>query len=87
MFLLLLLLVLGNQIRFFWQKNSTIETRYRELKIELAKVQADYNKMQEDFTYYLNPENLEKELRAKFNYKQFGEKMFIIIAPASSTSQ
>ncbi len=86
-FLVFLLLVLGNQILFFWGKNSESETRYRQLKTELGKVQADYEKMKEDFNYYLNPDNLEKELRARFNYRALGEKMFIIVAPASSTKQ
>lgn len=86
-FLSFLLLVLGNGIRFFWQKNSANDTRYRELKTELGQVHADYNKMQENMDYYLNPGNLEKELRARFNYRMVGEKMFIIVQPASSTKQ
>ena len=33
------------------------------------------------------PDNLEKELRARFNYKAIGEKMIIIVPENSSTSQ
>lgn len=86
-FLSLLLLVLGNEIYYFWQKNSVSEARYRELRTELGQVQVDYNKMRENMNYYLNPGNLEKELRARFNYRMSGEKMFIIVQPASSTNQ
>ena len=86
-FLSLLLLVLGNEIHYFWQKNSTNEASYNKLKTELGRVQADYNKMQENMDYYLNPGNLEKELKARFNYKMTGEKMFIIVQPVSSTEQ
>lgn len=85
-FLSFLLLVLGNGIHYFWQKNSANETRYNELKTELGQVQGDYTKMQENMDYYLNPGNLEKELRARFNYKAAGEKMFIIVQPASSST-
>ena len=86
-FLSFLLLVLGNEISSFWQKNSASETRERELKTELWQVQADYNKMRENMDYYFNPENLEKELRARFNYRTIGEKMFIIVQPTTSTKQ
>lgn len=86
-FLSLLLLVLGNEIYYFWQKNSVSEARYRELRTELGQAQWDYNKMRENMNYYLNPGNLEKELKARFNYRMSGEKMFIIIQPASSTNQ
>ena len=86
-FLSFLLLVLGNEIHYFWQKNSTSEASYGKLKRELGQVQADYNGMQENMNYYLNPANLEKELRARFNYKMAGEKMFIIVQPTTSTKQ
>ena len=86
-FLSLLLLVLGNEIHYFGQKNSTNEASYNKLKTELGQVQADYNKMLENMDYYLKPANLEKELKAPFNYKTTGEKMFIIVQPVSSTEQ
>ncbi len=86
-FLFFLLLVLGNGIHYFWQKNSASEARYEKIKMELGQVQVDYNKMRENMSYYLNPGNLEKELKARFNYRMSGEKMFIIVQPTTSTQQ
>ncbi len=84
--LFLLLAVLGNEIYFFWKKNQAAETRYQQLQGELDKARADYSRLQSDFTYYLNPANLEKELRARFNYHQPGENLIIIVPKATSTN-
>lgn len=42
----------------------------------LLKENAD---LQSDIEYFSHPENLEKELKAKFNYKKPDEKMMIIV--------
>jgi len=81
------LAVLGNEIYFFSQKNNGNDAQYRKIKIELNQTQADMEKTKTDLDYYLNPANLEKEMRARFNYRLSGEKMIIIVPPASSTNQ
>ncbi|MBI4085357.1 MAG: hypothetical protein HY432_02535 [Candidatus Liptonbacteria bacterium] len=86
-FLSLILIVLGNQIRFFSAKNTENETRYAQVKKELEEARRDYGKVEANFSYYTNPNNLEKELRARFNYKLPGEKMIIIVPESSSTNQ
>ncbi len=83
--LLVVLILIGNEIFFFWRKNQTVGQRYQELRLQLDKAEANYQRLEADFTYYLNPANLEKELRSRFNYRQPGEK-FIIIVPRSSSS-
>ena len=80
-FLTALLIVLGNEIYFFGKKNNQNELRYKELQSETARARADYDRMESDLNYYLNPENLEKELRSKFNYKKSGEKLIIVVPP------
>ncbi|NCO15467.1 hypothetical protein GW816_00990 [Candidatus Wolfebacteria bacterium] len=42
----------------------------------LLKENAD---LQSDIEYFSHPENLEKELKSRFNYKKPGEKMMIIV--------
>lgn len=86
-FLIVVLVVLGSQVRFFWQKNKEGEARYRELQAEMAQAKTSYDKAKADLNYYLNPDNLEKELRARFNYRSLGEKMLIIVPQTSSTNQ
>ncbi len=54
-----------------------------DLKIameQLEQLQADQIKLTEDIEYYSNPHNLEKLLRANFNYRAPDEKL-IIVAP------
>ncbi len=79
--------VLGNEIYFFSQKNAENESQYQKIKAELGQAQTDLEKTKADLNYYANPANLEKELRARFNYRLGGEKMIIIVPSASSTTQ
>lgn len=46
-------------------------------KLELF--QSENEQIKHDMTYYQDPENLEKSLREKFNYKKPGETMIIIV--------
>lgn len=81
------LAVLGNEIYFFSKKNSENQVQYQKIKTELDQAQADMEKTKTDLNYYMNPANLEKEIRARFNYRLIGEKMIIIVPSASSTNQ
>jgi len=79
------LAVLGNQIYFFSKRSGESEAQYQKIKAELDQAQSDLGKTKADLDYYSNPANLEKEIRARLNYKLIGEKM-IIIVPASSSA-
>lgn len=81
------LAVLGNEIYFFSKKNSESQVQYQKIKTDLDQAQADMEKTKTDLNYYMNPDNLEKEMRARFNYRLIGEKMIIIVPSASSTNQ
>ena len=58
---------------------SVISDKLRLLKEENLNLQSDLN-------YFQEPENLEKELRSRFNYKKPGEKL-IILVPAKDEQQ
>ncbi|HEY4525490.1 MAG TPA: septum formation initiator family protein [Candidatus Paceibacterota bacterium] len=73
-----------------WNHNSQIKL----MQTDLDKLQADVNKsraeqqsMAEDFEYYSDPVNLEKELRSRFNYRGKDEKMIIIVPTSSIKTQ
>ena len=83
--LLILILLLGLQIYNFEAQSGALAKQAQELKVQLDKAQQNYQQLQGDFQYLQNPINLEKELRARFNYKALGEKM-IILVPNQSTS-
>lgn len=79
------LLFLVTQIISYSSKISVSQKKYDDFAAELQKAQDAQKNLRSDFLYYSNPDNLEKELRARFNYKQPGEKMIIIVPKASST--
>lgn len=82
----LLIIVFGKEVVSLWGKNQAAAEQYRGLQSEIGKAQGDYDRLQADFTYYLNPANLEKELRARFNLRAPGEHTIIIVPNASSSA-
>ncbi|MFH0890447.1 MAG: hypothetical protein V1856_00245 [Candidatus Liptonbacteria bacterium] len=73
-----------------WNHNEGIESakaELEELRAGVDKAKNDYRKIQEDFEYYSDPVNLEKELRARFNYRAADEKMIIIVPTSSVKTQ
>jgi cell division protein FtsB len=81
------LLLLTVQIYSFWTRERDLSLRVGELEADLQKAQSENAKLSSDFKYLSNPVNLEKELRARFNYSADGEKMIIITPKPSSSPQ
>ncbi|HTY39664.1 MAG TPA: septum formation initiator family protein [Candidatus Paceibacterota bacterium] len=82
----ILLILLVSQIWYFYERGKTDAKAYAELQQELTAAQAENASLKADLEYYQHPENLEKELRARFNYKAKGETMLVLVPPAGSTS-
>lgn len=80
-----ILAAMANEIYVFWSKNRTASEEYAELQKKLSRARADYENLQVDLQYYLNPYNLEKELRSRFNYAAPGEKLIILVSPSTSS--
>ena len=64
----------------------TVDSDRRELSRETAVVtdeldfvREDSDELREQIEYFSNPRNLEKELRARFNYRLPFEKLIIVI--------
>jgi hypothetical protein len=84
----ILLVVVGVQIYTFIKEGGQANQSFLELQGKLNQAKADQAKSQEELNYYSNPNNLEKELRARFNYKSPDEKVIILVpgAPLSASS-
>lgn len=82
----LFLIVIGVQVFSFVRQEWSLGSELADVQANLTKAQAEETSLQEENQYLSNPENLEKELRARFNYKKPGETMVIIVPAASSTS-
>ncbi|OGZ00408.1 MAG: hypothetical protein A2945_03635 [Candidatus Liptonbacteria bacterium RIFCSPLOWO2_01_FULL_52_25] len=81
-----LLLVLAAQIYTFTGRAREAEQGFLDFKKKLDQARADQIEFQSELDYYLNPVNLEKELRARFNYRAPDEKLIILVPRGSSTS-
>lgn len=84
--LLLLLALLGVQVKFSLDRQRELDQKFRELQIKLQKAQLDFETLQGDIDFYSNKENLEKELRARFNYRGPDEELIIIVPKESQSS-
>lgn len=82
----LLLIFLGVQIYSFVEQEHQLGSDLSDIQARLTKAQATQKSLQEESAYLANPTNLEKELRARFNYKNPGETMVIIVPAQSSTA-
>jgi hypothetical protein len=80
-----ILLLLGAQIFSFSVRRGEIQKELSDLTTKLNEAKTEQAKFQAELDYYSNPANLEKELRARFNYKSAGENL-IIIVPSNATS-
>jgi cell division protein FtsB len=82
----LFLILIGVQVYSFVAQEWSLGSQLADVQASLTKAQAQETSLQEENQYLSNPENLEKELRARFNYKKPGETMVIIVPDATSTT-
>jgi cell division protein FtsB len=82
----LFLILIGVQVFSFVAQEWSLGSQLADVQENLTKSQAQETSLQEETQYLSNPENLEKELRARFNYKKPGETMVIIVPDATSTT-
>ena len=67
------------QIITFSKKRSEAAAEFQKTEAALRRAEEDRARLQRELDYYKNPENLEKELRARFNYKSPGEQTIILV--------
>ena len=82
----LFLVIIGWQVVSFVREEGRLGSQLADVQANLTKAQAQEAGLQEESQYLSNPLNLEKELRARFNYKKPGEQMIIIVPSASSSA-
>ena len=81
-----LVVFLGTQIYAFVERKDALQKDFADLEAQLGAAKLDEVNSQADLNYFLNPINLEKELRARFNYKAPDEKMLILVPRVGSTT-
>jgi hypothetical protein len=84
--LFLFLLFVAGQIYIYFGRMREAQATYAEVKVRRDEVQKEHDKLADELRYYLNPVNLEKELRARFNFRAPGEKTLILVPEGGKTS-
>lgn len=67
------------QMYFIFKERNRLSADLGNLNNRLQALTKENADLQSEIEYFSHPENLEKELREKFNYKQSGEKMIIVV--------
>ncbi|MBI2623540.1 MAG: hypothetical protein HYW65_03110 [Candidatus Liptonbacteria bacterium] len=83
--LALVLVVLGIEVRRFWAEGNGAEQTMGRIEEKLRRAESESAELDATIQYYREPENLEKEMRARFNYRSAGEKLLILV-PKEPTS-
>jgi len=61
------------------KQSRGLEAKIKNLQTDATAFEKENQIIKDNIEYYSHPENLIKELKSLFNYRQPGEKMLIII--------
>jgi cell division protein FtsB len=61
------------------KQNRRLEIKLNNLEINSEALEKENQNLEENIKYFSHLENLVKELKSLFNYRQPGEKMIIIV--------
>lgn len=78
--LALMSIFIAARVYGFFAQERELNADLADIEARLTQAQATESNLELEMQYLANPLNLEKELRAQFNYKKPGETM-IVIAP------
>lgn len=74
----------------FYGRVAVEAAQLEQVRAKYQAAAADNAALSQEQQYYQRPENVEKELRARFNYRRSDEKLMILVpeesASASTTS-
>jgi hypothetical protein len=82
----IIVVLIGVQVFSFLGEQRTLSQNLSDVESRLTAAKLQEANLQEETQYLSNPVNLEKELRAQFNYKNPGETMVIIVPAQTSTA-
>jgi cell division protein FtsL len=84
--LLIVLIIVSTRFYSFFVEERQLNSELADIQVQLTKSQTNETDLQNEVQYLSNPLNLEKELRAQFNYKKPGETMIVIVPAQTSTA-
>ena len=78
MFLIVFLAFISYQVYKLYRQKKQLQEESAKVTVDLTQVREENKKLQADIEYFGFSENLEKELKSRFNYVRDGERMMII---------
>ncbi len=75
---ILIMVFLSVQLVNFYKSNSELDKKLATASLEAKQIAAENDRVKGDLEYFSYDENLAKELKAKFDYKNPGEKLIKI---------
>ena len=84
--LVIAVILIGVKVAGFWSQENDLSAQLGDITTRYQKAATDHADLTSDVRYLANPINLVKELRSRFNYKQPGETMVIIVPGTSTTN-
>ena len=85
--LIIVIALLGWGVYNLVQEKNLLGKEAAELSEVLKSLEEENRTLTSRIEYFQNPENLLKELKSQFNYREEGEGLIIIVPNVTSTSQ
>lgn len=83
--LAIMFIFIATRVYGFFAQERELAADLADIGVRLTQAQTTESNLQLEMRYLANPLNLEKELRAQFNYKKPGETMIVIVPGPTST--
>ena len=77
--LCLVLIGVSAQVYLILKESNGLKKDLDDLNGRMEALVKENTNLKSNIEYFSYPENLEKELKSKFNYKKAGEKMMIVV--------
>lgn len=77
--LIIFVAAVGFQVSVLFREETKLKTELSQMKSKSDSFIKENSELESQVNFLSRWENLEKELRAKFNYKSIGEKMMILV--------
>ncbi len=77
--LILVLTAVSAQVYFIFKERNELKADISVLNSRIESLTKENAGLRSDIEYFSHPENLQKELKSKFNYKLPDEKMLIVV--------
>lgn len=74
-----IIILLGIGAYRLWAENRTLESEIDDLNASLTDVKEENRDLERRIDHFEEPENLLKELKSQFNYREEGEEMIIVV--------